>query len=203
MWHLLIIVVYASRSWWIYLEFSSGYQSSSDTSGLPPCSEQINLFYLKTLNVFVTFVWFYCFIFSVCWSWFSLFFWFLGIQQDSLKICFMQMFCRISYSDYCGLNIQAKIKNSWKYKGEILYKYIKIFKTLAGRLCLMPIILSYSGGRDQEDCGSMPTQANSLQKLISKKPNTKQGWWSESSGRVPARQAWGPKFKLQNSPNNL
>jgi hypothetical protein len=32
---------------------------------------------------------------------------------------------------------------------------------------------SYSGGRDQEDSGSKPTQANSLQDPISKKPITK------------------------------
>jgi hypothetical protein len=32
---------------------------------------------------------------------------------------------------------------------------------------------SYSGGKDQEDLGSKPVQANSLQDLIAKKPNTK------------------------------
>jgi hypothetical protein len=34
---------------------------------------------------------------------------------------------------------------------------------------------SYSGGRDQEDCGSKPAQANSLQDLISKKLITEKG----------------------------
>jgi hypothetical protein len=33
--------------------------------------------------------------------------------------------------------------------------------------------LSYSGGRDQEDCSLKPAQANSLQDPISKKPKTK------------------------------
>jgi hypothetical protein len=45
---------------------------------------------------------------------------------------------------------------------------------------------SYSGGRDQEDRGSKPAQANSLQDSISKIPNQKKkGWWS------------GPEFKPQ------
>jgi hypothetical protein len=35
--------------------------------------------------------------------------------------------------------------------------------------------LRYSGGRDQEDCGSKPAPANSLQELILKKPMTKKG----------------------------
>jgi uncharacterized membrane protein YvbJ len=34
---------------------------------------------------------------------------------------------------------------------------------------------SYSGGRDQKDCGSKPTQANSSRDSISKKPITKKG----------------------------
>jgi hypothetical protein len=34
---------------------------------------------------------------------------------------------------------------------------------------------SYSGGRDQEDLGSKPTQANSLQDPISKKTHHKKG----------------------------
>jgi hypothetical protein len=43
---------------------------------------------------------------------------------------------------------------------------------------LMPV---YSGGRDQEDCGSKPAWANSLQDPMPKKPITKKGWWSGSS----------------------
>jgi hypothetical protein len=35
--------------------------------------------------------------------------------------------------------------------------------------------LSCLGGRDQEDCGSKPAQANSSQDLISRKPITKKG----------------------------
>jgi hypothetical protein len=56
---------------------------------------------------------------------------------------------------------------------------------------------SYSGGRDQEDLGLKPTQANSLWDPISKIASTKKGWWSDPSGRVPAEQVWGPEFKLQ------
>jgi hypothetical protein len=45
---------------------------------------------------------------------------------------------------------------------------------------------SYLGGRDQEDRGLKPAWANSLRNPILKIPNTKQGWWSGSSGKVPA-----------------
>jgi hypothetical protein len=38
---------------------------------------------------------------------------------------------------------------------------------------LTPVNSSYSGGRDQEDCGSKPVQAKSLRDPISKKPNTR------------------------------
>jgi hypothetical protein len=42
---------------------------------------------------------------------------------------------------------------------------------------------SYSGGRDQEDCGSKPAQGNSSGDPISKIANTKKGWWSGSRCR--------------------
>jgi hypothetical protein len=45
---------------------------------------------------------------------------------------------------------------------------------------------SYSGGRDQEDCGLKPPQANSSRDPISKIPNIKTGWQSGSSFRAPA-----------------
>jgi hypothetical protein len=48
---------------------------------------------------------------------------------------------------------------------------------------------SYSGGRDQEDYGSKPVWANSLQDPISKIPNTKR------AGGVA--QSVGPEFKPQ------
>jgi hypothetical protein len=49
---------------------------------------------------------------------------------------------------------------------------------------------SYSGGRDQEDQGSKPAQANSSQDPIWKKPITKKGWrW--------LNLYVGPKFKPQ------
>jgi hypothetical protein len=35
--------------------------------------------------------------------------------------------------------------------------------------------LSYSGGRDQEDCGSKPAQENSSKDPVSKKSITKKG----------------------------
>jgi hypothetical protein len=50
---------------------------------------------------------------------------------------------------------------------------------------------SYLGGRDQEDCGSKPAQANSSQDLILKKTHHK-----KRTGRVV--QAVDPEFKLQN-----
>jgi hypothetical protein len=49
---------------------------------------------------------------------------------------------------------------------------------------------SYSGGKDQEDHGSMPGWANSLQDPISKNPITKKGWWSGSGV--------GPEFTKRN-----
>jgi hypothetical protein len=39
---------------------------------------------------------------------------------------------------------------------------------------------SYSGGRDQEDHGSKPVQANSSMRPYLEKPFTKTGWWSGS-----------------------
>jgi hypothetical protein len=57
---------------------------------------------------------------------------------------------------------------------------------------------NYSGGRDWEDHGSKPAQANTLPAQASEK----KGWWSGSSGRVPASQVWGPEFKLQYSQKN-
>jgi hypothetical protein len=39
---------------------------------------------------------------------------------------------------------------------------------------------SYSGDRDQEDCGSRPAWAKSLRDPILEIPITKKGWWSGS-----------------------
>jgi hypothetical protein len=44
---------------------------------------------------------------------------------------------------------------------------------------------SYSGGREEEDHDLKPVWANSSQGPILKIPNTKLGWKSGSSGRVP------------------
>jgi hypothetical protein len=49
--------------------------------------------------------------------------------------------------------------------------------------------LSYLGGRDQEDRGSKPAQANSSWDLISKNPSQKR------AGRLA--QGEGPEFKPQ------
>jgi hypothetical protein len=45
---------------------------------------------------------------------------------------------------------------------------------------------SYSEGRDQEDRGPNPVQANSSQDPILKIPNTKKGCQGGSSDRAPA-----------------
>jgi hypothetical protein len=45
---------------------------------------------------------------------------------------------------------------------------------------------NYSRVRDQEDHGSRPSQANSSQDPLSKILNIKEGWWSDSSGKVLA-----------------
>jgi hypothetical protein len=63
---------------------------------------------------------------------------------------------------------------------------------LVFRIILSPVLVahaynpSYSGGRDQEDGSSKPARINSSPDSISKIPNTKKGWPSGSSGRVPA-----------------
>jgi hypothetical protein len=49
-------------------------------------------------------------------------------------------------------------------------------KKLAGHWWLMPVNLSNSRGRDQEDVNSKPAPENSSGNPISKKPNTKKGW---------------------------
>jgi hypothetical protein len=43
----------------------------------------------------------------------------------------------------------------------------------------------YSGAKNQENCGSRPTWANSSLDPISKIPTTKQDWWKGSSVRAP------------------
>jgi hypothetical protein len=54
---------------------------------------------------------------------------------------------------------------------------------------------SYSGGRDQEDCGSKPTRTNNLQDPILKKLFIKKDWWSGSRFR-PCFQAPVPHKKI-------
>jgi hypothetical protein len=55
----------------------------------------------------------------------------------------------------------------------------------AGRQCLTPVILAPQEADIMGDC-SKPAWAISLRDPISKKPITKKGWWSDSSGRAPA-----------------
>jgi hypothetical protein len=55
---------------------------------------------------------------------------------------------------------------------------------------------SYLGGRDQDDHGWKPAQANSSRDPISKnKPFTREGWWRSSQCSV------GPEFKPQHCKN--
>jgi hypothetical protein len=62
---------------------------------------------------------------------------------------------------------------------------------------------SYSGGRDQEDCGLKSAQANGSQDPILKKPFTKKGWWSGSRCRpwvqMPKLQKYKKKKKMEES----
>jgi hypothetical protein len=48
------------------------------------------------------------------------------------------------------------------------------------------LIPSYPGGRDQEDRGLKPAQANSSRDPVSKILSIKEGWWSGSSDGGPA-----------------
>jgi hypothetical protein len=60
---------------------------------------------------------------------------------------------------------------------------------------------SYSGVRDQEDHRAKPAQANSSWDPTWKMHNTKQGWWSDSSGRMLACLA---KYEtLSSNPSTL
>jgi hypothetical protein len=65
---------------------------------------------------------------------------------------------------------------------------------------LMPAVLA-TGGRDQEDYGSKPTQANSSQHPILKKPIThkkKAGGVAQGVGPEFKPQYWGGGKKRQN-----
>jgi hypothetical protein len=59
----------------------------------------------------------------------------------------------------------------------------------------------YSGGRDQEDLGLKPALANSSQDPILKKPNTKKGWWSGSSGKYLSRKCEVLSLNLSTTKN--
>jgi hypothetical protein len=50
----------------------------------------------------------------------------------------------------------------------------------------MPVILAIQDTEIKRITIQSQPQANSLRDPISKIPNIKQGWWSDSSGRVPA-----------------
>jgi hypothetical protein len=55
--------------------------------------------------------------------------------------------------------------------------------------CSAPVVHTYNsnylGGQNQEGHGLRSAYAISSQDSILKIPNTKKGWWSGSSGRVP------------------
>jgi hypothetical protein len=57
----------------------------------------------------------------------------------------------------------------------------------------------YSGGRDQEDHGLKPAQANSCRDPISKRPITKKGWWNGSRCRLSVQ---APVLKKQTNKKN-
>jgi hypothetical protein len=58
----------------------------------------------------------------------------------------------------------------------VVYKTLTLNrKTLIVSLQAHACNASYSGGRNQEDCGSKPPQANSLRDPTSKKPFTRKG----------------------------
>jgi hypothetical protein len=61
--------------------------------------------------------------------------------------------------------------NTPGHKGNTNQKYFRSWVPVA-QACNP----SYSGGRDQEDCGSKPAWANSFQDTFLKKPFTKKGW---------------------------
>jgi hypothetical protein len=100
----------------------------------------------------------------------------------------------IELSGKCLLKVQLNLDN-FIYNG--LKSTIVIFKdkTWSQMLVAHACNLSYSGGRDQEDCSLNPAQANRSPDLILKIPNThiKKGWWSGSSGLPSAN----PEFKTQ------
>jgi hypothetical protein len=54
---------------------------------------------------------------------------------------------------------------------------VKQFSQVSVALAYNP---SYSGGRDREDQGSKPAQANSVRDLILKNLSQKRGWWRGS-----------------------
>jgi hypothetical protein len=60
----------------------------------------------------------------------------------------------------------------WHLAESILIKR-KMYWVLVAHICNP----SYSGGRDQEDCGSKPGQANNWRDPVSKQSITEKGWW--------------------------
>jgi hypothetical protein len=60
---------------------------------------------------------------------------------------------------------------------------------------------SYSGGRDQEDRGLKPAQANSSKDLISKKlSQKKKGWWSGSRCKLSSSATKKKKKETKKKP---
>jgi hypothetical protein len=73
-----------------------------------------------------------------------------------------------------------------RYYSEVDKKNLKLKMIISQAPVAHTCRPSYSGDRDQEDHSSKPAQTNCSQDPISKIPNTKKGWQSGSSGRVPA-----------------
>jgi hypothetical protein len=62
---------------------------------------------------------------------------------------------------------------------------------------------SYFGGRDQEDHGSMPAQANSSRESTLKKPFTNKGWWSGSRSRPLVQTPVSPSTQFLVLPKSI
>jgi hypothetical protein len=93
--------------------------------------------------------------------------------------------------------VQPKNNNKWTI---LELDFNVVVKSIKDKHCRAPVAHtcepSYWGGRDQEDGGLKPAQANGSQDPISKQAIIKTGWQSGSSGRVPVKWAWGPEFKM-------
>jgi hypothetical protein len=66
-----------------------------------------------------------------------------------------------------------------------MYHQTRLWKIVLSHASVAVILVTQEAD-DQEDCSSKPAQANSSRDPLSKIPNTKSGWGSDSNGREPA-----------------